>query len=219
MITVLLGDDHKHARKAMRLILESDPTFRIVGEATDGQEVIQLTEQLQPSMILMDINMPKIGGLEATRILKRRFPQIKIIMVTVSDEITDLFEAIKMGAQGYLLKNLDPSSWLTYLHNLHHDDVPIPKEIATQILQEIQPKVKNATFDKGLTSREKEILTQVSRGLSNKEIGQTLFISEYTVKNHLKNIMQKLHLSNRVQLTRYVVEQSSNENTYSSGDK
>jgi DNA-binding NarL/FixJ family response regulator len=100
---ILIGDDHEHAREAMRMIIESDPTFKIVGEAKNGQEVIQLTEQIMPDLILMDINMPVVNGLQATGIIKERFPYVKIVIVTVSDDASDLFEALKKGAQGYLV--------------------------------------------------------------------------------------------------------------------
>jgi DNA-binding NarL/FixJ family response regulator len=202
---IVIGDDHAHARQAMRLILESDPAFEIVAEAENGLEVIKLTEQFMPDMILMDINMPKMNGLEATRIIKSRFPYVKIVMVTVSDDVSDLFEAIKKGAQGYLLKNLNPSDWIEYLHSLARDDANMPKEVACRILKELSPP-SQPIEDSVLTAREQEILTRVAQGLSNKSIAQELFISEYTVKNHLKNIMQKLHLNNRVQLTRYAYE-------------
>jgi DNA-binding NarL/FixJ family response regulator len=158
-----------------------------------------------PDMILMDINMPVMNGLEATRQVKERFPYVKIVMVTVSDDVTDLFQAIKNGAQGYLVKNLNPNIWLSYLHALVTDSAPMPQEIANRILAEFTG-VKT-TNDDLLTSREQEILTRVATGLSNREIAKELVISEHTVKNHLKNIMQKLHLNNRVQLTCYAYEQ------------
>jgi DNA-binding NarL/FixJ family response regulator len=203
---ILIGDDHEHARKAMRMIIESDPTFKIVGEAKNGQEVIQLTEQIMPDLILMDINMPVVNGLQATGIIKERFPYVKIVIVTVSDDASDLFEALKKGAQGYLLKNLNPNVWLEYLHSLLNDEAPMPREVALRNLNEFNP-VSSSIQRSVLTTREQEILTLVAKGLSNKEIALKLTISEYTVKNHLKNIMQKLYLSNRVQLTRYAYEQ------------
>lgn len=203
---VIIGDDHEHARQAIRLILEMDSQFEIVGEATNGKEVIQLTEQLVPDLVLIDINMPVLDGFQATSLIKEHFPTIKIVIVTVSDEISDLFEALKKGAQGYLLKNLHPEVWLEYIHSLMSDDITISREIAHRILNEFHPNPKSKQ-NHDLTPREKQILTLVAEGLSNKEIAERLVISKYTVKNHLKNIMQKLHLKNRVQLTRYVYEQ------------
>ncbi len=202
---VIIGDDHQHARQAMRLILESDQMFEIVGEATHGKEVIQLTEELTPDLVLIDINMPVLDGLQATGILKERFPAIKIVIVTVSDDASDLFEAFKRGAQGYLLKNLHPEFWLEYLHSLLTDEITIPRKVAHRMLKEFNQPTETRQ-DPSLTGREKEILSLVAKGWSNKEIAAKLVISEYTVKNHLKNIMQKLHLRNRVQLTRYAYE-------------
>jgi DNA-binding NarL/FixJ family response regulator len=204
---ILIGDDHDHAREAMRIILEEDSRFQIVGEAKTGQEVIRLAEELMPDMILMDINMPGPSGLEATRVIKEKFPYIKIVMVTVSDDASDLFAALKQGAQGYLLKNLNPSLWLTYLRSIAADETPMPKEVARRILQEFTtPFSPSEEPGHALTPREQEILTLVAQGLTNRDIAATCSISEYTVKNHLKNIMQKLHLQNRVQLTRYALK-------------
>lgn len=203
---IVIGDDHEHARQAMRLIIGKDPQFQIVGEATNGNEVIDLAASTCPDIILMDINMPKLSGLTATRIIKERFPSIKIVIVTVSDDASDLFDALKQGAQGYLLKNLKPSLWLEYLQAIAADETPMPKEIARRILHEFNT-VPVPPSQSDLTQREQEILTWVAQGYSNKEIAQQCLISEYTVKNHLKNIMQKLHLNNRVQLTRYAYEQ------------
>lgn len=202
---ILIGDDHEHARKAIRIILEQEPSFQIVGEAKNGKEIIQMAEEYMPDMILMDINMPYVNGLEATGILKERFPYMKIVIVTVSDDASDLFEALKKGAQGYLVKNLDPALWLQYLRSVAADETPMPKEIAHRILLEFNHS-EQGKVQSELTAREQEILKYVAQGLSNREIAEICFISEYTVKNHLKNIMQKLHLKNRVQLTRYAYE-------------
>jgi len=203
---VLLVDDHAHAREGMRDILSSDPAFEIVAEGKNGEEAIALTERYMPDLILMDISMPGMDGLEATKAIKARYPYVKIVMVTVSDDITHLFEALKKGAQGYLLKNLQPSAWKQYLREIAIDEAPMSKELAFRILQEFSLKEQKPPKPSPLTGREREILELVARGDSNREIGERLAISEHTVKNHLKNILQKLHLENRVQLTRYALE-------------
>ncbi len=203
---VLIVDDHELARKAMQMILSSDPEFEIIGEGSNGKEAVALTEQLMPDLILMDISMPEMDGLEATKVIKERFPYVKIVVVTVSDNVTDLFEAFKKGAQGYLLKNIKPELWRDYLKAIATDDTSIPKEIALRILYEFKMEA-NRSYHTELTRREQEILHLVAKGYSNREIADQLTISEYTVKNHLKNILQKLHLSNRVQLARYAYEQ------------
>lgn len=222
-VRVFLVDDHPHGREGMRDIVTSDDSFSVIGEASSGEEAIAALAKLEPDLVLMDINMPGMGGLEATLRLKQAKPSLKIVMVTVSDDITHLFEAIKRGAQGYLLKNLAPSAWLEYLRAISLDEAPMSKELAFRLLQEFSAgKPKEArkaagraqTLDKDadvittpLTEREKEVLERVATGASNREIASELGLSEHTVKNHLKNILQKLHLDNRVQLTRYAFEQ------------
>lgn len=205
-VRVLIVDDHEHARAGMRAILEADPIFRIVAEGTDGREALRLTGEHLPDLILMDINMKGMDGLEATKEIKARFPHVKIIVVTVSDDAKHLFEALKMGAQGYLLKNLNPGAWREYLRAVALDEAPLSRELAQRILQEFSQRERPRTASP-LTAREEEILLWVARGMSNREIADKLNISEHTVKNHLKNILQKLHLDNRVQLARYAYEQ------------
>lgn len=223
LIRVFLVDDHPHGREGMREIIGSDPDFTVVGEAASGEEAIARIDDVLPDLVLMDINMPGMGGLEATQQLKFLYPSLKIVMVTVSDDITHLFEAIKRGAQGYLFKNLAPSAWKEYLRAVVVDEAPMSKEIAFKLLQEFSSAVSSSStvgsngtkpgssdpsvLTTPLTSREKDILERVVTGESNKEIATAFGLSEHTVKNHLKNILQKLHLDNRVQLTRYAYEQ------------
>ncbi|MCM3290247.1 response regulator transcription factor [Paenibacillus sp. MER 180] len=191
----------------MRDILAIDPAFVVVGEAVNGEDALRMTDQVMPDLILMDISMPVMDGLEATKRIKEQFPYVKIVMVTVSDDITHLFEALKKGAQGYLLKNLQPSAWHEYLRAIAIDEAPMSKELAFRLLQEFsvksESKIPSST---PLTTREREILERVAKGESNRIIAGQLSLSEHTVKNHLKNIMQKLHLENRVQLTRYALK-------------
>jgi DNA-binding NarL/FixJ family response regulator len=205
-IRVLIVDDHAHAREGIRTILHSDPNFEIVAEGNSGHDAIRLTGEWMPDLILMDINMKEMDGLEATKEIKIRFPYVKIVIVTVSDDIAHLFEALKKGAQGYLLKNLNPSAWHEYLRAVVYDQAPLSKELAQRILLEFSQKETLKSIDSPLTAREQEILRWVAKGCSNREISSTLDISEHTVKNHLKNILHKLHLGNRVQLTRYAYE-------------
>ncbi|MHA6480405.1 response regulator [Paenibacillus sp. strain BS8-2] len=205
---VLIVDDSEMARDGMRLILESHPDFEIVAEGSSGEQALALCEQWMPDLVLMDIQMPGMGGLEATKRLKDKFPYVKVIMVTVSDDISHLFDALKKGAQGYLLKNLKPEAWHEYLRAIAIDEAPMSRELAFRILKELSPVGGSEEGENPLTDREGDILRLVAKGLSNKEISSDLDISEHTVKNHLKNILQKLHLENRVQLARYAYEQS-----------
>ncbi|WP_020619782.1 response regulator [Paenibacillus daejeonensis] len=204
---VLVIDDSDHAREGIRMILGGDPAFVVVAEGTSGEEALPLTELWMPDLILMDITMPGIGGLEATKRVKDKYPYVKIVMVTVSDDITHLFEALKKGAQGYLLKNLSPAAWHEYLRAIALDEAPMTRELAFRLLKEFSPIETAAPGSDPLTAREREILGQVAKGAANRDIAHTLGISEHTVKNHLKNILHKLHLDNRVQLARYAYEQ------------
>lgn len=206
-VRVLVVDDHPHAREAIGDILAEDPSFEIIAYAENGDEAISQTELWMPDLILMDIHMPGKDGLEATREIKLRYPYVKIVLITVSDDATHLFEALKQGAQGYLLKNLEPGTWLEYLRAIASDEAPLSSELALRILQEFSLMKKEAGETSPLTAREREILGWVAQGMTNREIGAVLHISDQTVKNHLKNILQKLHLENRVQLTRYALEQ------------
>lgn len=200
---VMIVDDHPHARSGIREILNQDSRYNVVAEAMNGEEAIAAAQQHLPDLIIMDIHMKQMNGLEATRAIKLTCPETKIVIVTVSDEVTHLFEAIKNGAQGYLKKNINPTLWLDYLNAIMHDEAPLSKELAHQMLMEFMISRSDAsnTSLEELTERERELLKLVAVGQTNREIAEQLHISENTVKNHLRNIMQKLHVANRVQLT------------------
>lgn len=203
---VLIIDDSEMAREGIRIILEGDPSFELVAQGSTGEEALTLCERFMPDLILMDIQMPGMGGLEATKKLKEIYPYIKVVMVTVSDDVAHLFDALKKGAQGYLLKNMEPEAWHEYLKAVAIDEAPVTRELAYRILKEMSPLRADEVQAHPLTEREREILVLVANGMSNKEISSQLNISEHTVKNHLKNILQKLHLANRVQIARYAYE-------------
>ncbi|HEX7127548.1 MAG TPA: response regulator transcription factor [Thermodesulfobacteriota bacterium] len=205
-VRLVIADDSPDARAAIRSVLGRDPAFQVVGEAADGHEALRLVEERSPDMVLMDLAMPRCDGLLATRLVKRRAPQVTVVVLTVSDDPRDLFEAIRSGAQGYLLKRLHPADWLDYLRRLASGDAAIPREVAARILAEFDAGARPPTpapTEVGLTEREAEVLRLVARAMTNREIGETLGISEQTVKNHLKHIVQKLHLKNRVDLAMY----------------
>jgi len=203
---VLIADDHPMARMAIRSLLEQDPSFEVVGEATNGEEAYTLCGQLQPDLVLMDINMPGWSGLEATRVVKKAYPHIKVVILSVSDDVGDLITAIQFGAQGYLLKNLEPDDWITYLHALLGEDSDVSREMATRLFHHFrqEERLDEPTPDV-LTPREREIVKYVGAGKTNREISDALVIAENTVKNHIKNILEKLQLANRVQLAAYAV--------------
>jgi DNA-binding NarL/FixJ family response regulator len=204
---VLIADDHPHARQAITEMLEDDLSFTIVGQAKNGKEAIQLCKQLLPDIILMDIEMPVMNGLEATKLIKESSPFIKIIILSVSDNVTDLFTAIQYGAQGYLLKNMDPDDWVAYLHSLIEGSSEATHDIAGKLLYQFREKdLQHSTTLPTLTPREKEILLLIAEGITNKQIAEQLFIAENTVKNHTKNLLEKLKLENRVQLASYAIK-------------
>jgi DNA-binding NarL/FixJ family response regulator len=206
-VRLLVADDSADARAAIRAVLARDPTFEIVGEARDGYEALRLADACRPDVILMDIGMPGCDGLLATRLIKRRWPQVAVVVLAVSDDATDLFEALRSGAQGYLLKSLEPADWLAYLRGLVSGDWTMPREMAARILAELTVSPRPpAPIQVGLTDRQAEVLRLVARALTNREIADRLGLSEQTVKNHLKHILQKLHLKNRVGLAVYAKE-------------
>lgn len=204
---VMIADDHPLAREAIRTLLEGEPSLEIVAEATNGQEAIELCKELQPDVILMDIRMPVINGLEATRQIKLLFPQIRVVILSVSVDVADLFSAIQVGAQGYLLKNMDPDDWLIYLKALLGDDTEVSRGMADRLFYQFQQGTpSSAPTPDVLTPREREILIHIAAGFTNRQIAEKLFITEHTVKNHVKHLLEKLALSNRVQLAAYAVQ-------------
>ena len=197
---VLLADDSLLARKAIRTLLGRDPGFEVVGEAEDGHQALILARKLTPDLVLMDINMPRCDGLLATRLIKRELPGVMVVILTVSDDAGDLFEAIRSGAQGYLLKSLEPEDWLEYLRDLMQG-AAMPRSLAHRILAEFTSPSAPAEPELVLTEREHEVLQLVASAMTNKQVAAMLYISEQTVKNHIKSIMRKLHARNRVELT------------------
>ncbi|RPJ36294.1 MAG: DNA-binding response regulator, partial [Chloroflexi bacterium] len=199
MMRILLVDDHALFRKGMAALLKNRKKIQVVGEAGDGLEALEVARETLPDVILMDIQMPRCDGLEAIRLIKREMPHVKIIMLTVSDDNQHLFKAIKGGAQGYLLKNLEPQQLYDFLDSISRGEAPLSGIIAAKILQEFMnpvPGVGKAAEEviDQLTARETTILHLVAEGKTNKEIASVLVISENTVKIHLRNILEKLHL-------------------------
>lgn len=206
---LLVADDHLLSRKGIVSLLAGMEEVEIAGEAADGLEALEKARELMPDLILMDIKMPRCDGVEATRRIKEELPYVKVIILSVSDDPQDFFEAIKAGAQGYLHKNMEPETWVEFLHSVIRGEAPISRPLAARILKEFVVQGQPAAPDTSgtqVTGREKEVLELVARGLSNREIADRLAIAETTVKNHLRNILDKLHLRNRVQAATYALE-------------
>ena len=210
-IRVLLVDDHALFRKGVADLLTADRDFELVGEASDGARAVEMARELMPDVILMDISMPGMDGLEATRRIKAEIPYVRIVVLTVSDSDRSLFDAIKSGAQGYLLKNVQPHALLSTLSGVVRGEASIPGAMAARLLEDLardsRPATPPVTPSPRLTQREQEVLSLVAQGKSNKEIAVALDIAENTVKNHLKNILEKLHLENRVQAATFALRQ------------
>ena len=203
---VLLVDDHPLFRDGIASLLAARD-FRVVGQAGDGAEAVEMVKHLKPDLILMDINMPGVNGLAATRLIQAAYPEIKIVILTVSEEDEDLFEAIKSGADGYIQKSLDSDQFFTLIENVLQGEVGMTPVLASKILRDYareQPPAQQGEHEQ-LTPRELEVLELVAQGASNLDIAQQLFISENTVKFHMKNILQKLHASNRAEVVAYAL--------------
>lgn len=210
-IRVLVADDHPLFRKGVASLLSAEPGFEVIGEAANGQEAIEKARDLMPDVILMDVSMPGVNGLEATQRIKQEIPYVRIVILTASDEDQNLFEAIKHGAQGYLLKKIDPPTLFRTLRGAMEGEAPLSRGMATTLLAEFARQSRRSspppTPTGLLTEREKEVLGLLAGGKTNKEIAGALAIAENTVKNHLKNILEKLHLENRVQAATYATRE------------
>lgn len=206
---ILLADDHVLFRKGLAQLLNSQPDFQVVGEAGDGLEAREKARELMPDLILMDIDMPRCDGRTATRLIKTDLPYVVIVILTVSDDEQDLFAAIKNGAQGYLLKKIDPVDLFEQLRGLARGEAALSRLMANKILREFARERAAPARQSGgaLSDREEQVLRLVARGLTNREIAERLVIAENTVKNHLRNILSKLHLENRVQAAAYALKE------------
>jgi two-component system, NarL family, response regulator LiaR len=207
IIQVLIAEDHVIVRKGIRALLVETEDIRVIGEANDGLEAVRLADELMPDVILMDLLMPNMDGIEATRQITLKHPSIHILVVTsfVGDE--KIYPAIKAGALGYLLKDSEPSELIRAIHKVYRGEPSLHPMIARMMMKEIrEPPVVKPTPDP-LTAREVEVLHLLAKGLSNEEIANQLVISEVTVRTHISHLLAKLHLANRVQATLYALRE------------
>lgn len=205
---VLLADDHALFRAGLASLLKAWG-LELAGQAGNGEEALVKVRELHPDLVFMDIAMPRLNGLEATRAIKAAFPEVKVVILTVSDDEQDLFEAIKSGAEGYLLKNLREEEFAELVARLGRGEPVMSPGLAKKLLQEfarLKEERHRLDGEAGLTDREREVLEQVARGATNREVAATLFISENTVNYHMKNILSKLHLRNRAQVVAWALE-------------
>lgn len=208
---VLLADDHVLFRDGLRSLLEARG-FEVAGEASTGQEALDRAKALEPEVVLMDLKMPQMDGLTATRLIKAAMPGVKVIVLTASEEDEDLFEALKSGAQGYLLKNLRADQLVELLEAAGRGEPALTPALAAKVLAEFAraaeegPAGRRAQDPNALTEREMEVLELLVEGVTtNRELAERLVVSENTVKYHLRNILQKLHLHNRTEVVAFAV--------------
>ncbi len=207
-IRVLIADDHPLIREGLRHVLELDPKIKVVGEVGDGQGAINLARALRPDVILMDLKMPGTSGLEASRVIRREFPDIRILILTVAED-EEMLEVIRTGASGYLLKDVEPAELLKAIYNVMEGKPALHPVVTRRLLGELDRLTAPKQEEDGisaLTEREKEVLMLIAQGESNKGIAKKLFISEKTVKNHITSIFRKLRVEDRTQAAIYAIK-------------
>ena len=206
-LRVLIADDHKLFRQGLIGLMETrEDLVEVIGEASSGLEAVQLAEQLQPDVILMDIYMPEGDGLQAAKVIRTRFPQIAIVMLTSSENDEHLYQAVQLGASGYLLKNLDATELFDLLSGVTQGEAAMTREMASRLLKNVARRAADASRgEDALTERELTVLRLVAVGDSNQEIVDKLSLSVNTVKTHIRNILEKLQLENRTQAANYAM--------------
>ncbi len=206
-IRALVVDDHPLFRRGLIGTLSDDETIEVVGEASDGLQGVEKAKELNPDVILMDLFMPRCGGVDAIKVLQVEMPQVNVVILTVSEKEADLFSAIEAGAKGYILKDVEPEELLHAVNHIAKGGVIVSPSMASKMLTQFKAgkELRQDEQSTGLSQREREVLQLVAQGASNKDIANALFLSENTVKTHLRNIMEKLHLQSRSQAAAYAV--------------
>lgn len=207
-IKILLVDDHTLFRSGIKLLLQRNPEFEIVGEASDGLDGVKRAKQLRPDVVLMDLNMAGLSGLEAMQLIVEDMPEVAVLMLTVSEEAEDLSTALKNGARGYLLKNIEADYLTQAIKRAAAGEAVIADSMTAKLVMQFRSGMNAPAIveKEKLTPRERETMVCVARGESNKEIARNLNVAESTVKIHVQNILKKLNLSSRVQIAVYAVE-------------
>ncbi len=207
-IRLVLADDHEIVRAGVRMLLQPHPDIEIVAEAGSGAEAIELAQAFQPDVILMDIAMPDLNGMEATRELKRRCPSVAVLALTIHESEDYLFEMLDAGASGYVPKRAAPDDLLRAIRAVNRGEVFLHSSVAGVLVEDFRQRGDTRADEErsNLTEREREVLTLIAEGLTNKQIGKQLGISPKTVARHRDNICHKLNLSSRAELTRYAIQ-------------
>jgi two-component system, NarL family, response regulator LiaR len=205
-IRVVVVDDHTIVRKGTSALFAMIDYIEVVGEAGNGYEAIDLVELVRPDVVLMDLVMPGMDGIDATRHITANYPNVRILALTSFAADDKVFPAIKAGALGYLLKDADPNDLIRAVRQVYHGEPWLQPEIARKLLNELRSPTPTAQNAESLTAREIEVLRHVARGWTNEDIAQALGVSEVTIRTHVSNILGKLHLENRVQATLYALK-------------
>ncbi len=206
-IRILIADDHAIVRKGIRALLTTEPDIEVIGEAGNGAEAVALAQKMSPDVILMDLVMPKVDGIEATRQISEQQPGAHILVLTSFAADDKVFPAIKAGALGYLLKDSGPEALVQAIHQVYRGEPSLEPSIARKVLTELSAPPKKPLTADPLTERELDILRLVAQGRSNKEIAEQLVIAEMTVRTHVSNILGKLHLASRTQAALYALRE------------
>jgi two-component system response regulator NreC len=206
-IKILLADDHTLVRRGIRALLETQPDLEVVGEAATGNEALAQARALAPDVVLMDIGMPELDGLEATARIKREIPNVSVLLLTVHDDANYLFRALEVGASGYILKGADVSELLLALQAVQRGEVYLQPSAAKHLVGDYLRRASGTEKQQieGLTPRQREILALIAEGVTNQQIADKLVLSPFTVATHRANIMQRLNLHNRAELIRYAI--------------
>jgi DNA-binding NarL/FixJ family response regulator len=203
-IRVLLADDHTIVRKGLRSLLEDEANIQVVGEAEDGREAVRMTQQLLPDVVLMDISMPGLSGLEATRQIKERFPEVNVLVLTRHANEEYVLQILQAGASGYVVKKAAPAELMLAIQAVYRGDSFLSPAISREVIEEYTRRAGANDYDR-LTDREREVLQLIAEGRSNREIAELLHVSMKTVENHRANLMDKLGLRSVAELTRYAI--------------
>jgi two-component system, NarL family, response regulator LiaR len=206
-IRVLIADDHTIVRKGLRALLSTKDDIAVVGEAGDGLAAVEQALALQPDIILMDISMPGIDGVEATRRILAHDPRARILVLTSFSTDDKVFPALTAGAQGYLLKDSEPEELVSAIRRIHHGESSLHPAVASRVLQRLTHPAEHASAHGGLTERELEVTRLIARGLKNRAVAEQLIVSETTIRAHVSNILAKLHLATRTELALYALRE------------